>query len=290
MDSQTFVSNAVPVTIQDKPLFDRYFQQYPQSVCEMTFTNMLLWGESRHHTFLELDGHLITSFQKTGERRMWYPPVGPHPAELIRTQLAPADGFAFLYLPESIADALKNDFDVRETPERFDYIFDLPGLRTLYGALYQKKRNYINRTKKFNPQVERMTVAMGPECEEVIHRWVQESERGNMQSIYDEISAFRLAMLHFDALRMTGVVIRIDGVMQAFALGAPVNDTMFVQHFEKALDTVPGLYPLVSQEIAKAIPEQFTELNKEEDLGMPGLMEAKSSWHPKYMLKKYAIV
>lgn len=289
MNSSSYEAQAKPVTIADKPLFDRYFKEFPQKGCEMTFTNMLLWGESRHHTFLELDGHLVTSFQKEGEKRLWYPPIGPDAANLIRTQLHPKDGFGYFYLTEDIAEALKNEFDVKETPERFDYIFDLNALRTLAGAAYLKKRNFINRCRKSNPEVVVLTAAMVDECTEVINQWVKEFDRGNMQSVYDEISAFRLAMEHFDALQLVGVGIRINGHMEAFAMGAPMNDTMFVQHFEKALMTVDGLYPLVSHEMAKAIPAEYTELNKEQDLGMPGLIEAKKSWHPIYFVKKYAI-
>jgi hypothetical protein len=289
MNSTLFEKQAAAVRVGDRELFQKYFQHFPQQICEMTFTNMLLWGESREHLFLECDSHLLTSFRKRGEKRMWYPPVGPDPARIIRTVLSPADGFSFLYLPQDLAEELKSDYEVRETPERFDYIYDLTALRGLQGAPYLKKRNLINRCRRANPEILPLTSAMAGECEALMERWVHAEERGKMESVYDEISALRLAFEQFDALRLLGVALRINGQMEAFALGAPLNDTMFVQHFEKASDAVDGLFALTAHEMAKAIPQQYTELNKEEDLGMPGLRMAKENWHPKYLVKKYAI-
>ncbi len=65
---------------------------------------------------------------------------------------------------------------------------------------------------------------------------------------------------------------------------------MFVEYFEKAADGIAGLYPLAVHELAKALPENFTELNLEEDLNIPGLRTAKQRWHPKFQVKKYEIL
>jgi|CXWL01.1.fsa_nt_gi hypothetical protein len=289
MDHAALVALSRPVSIDDRALFADYFSRFPQSICEMTFTNMLLWGKSRSHLVAEVEGHVVTSFQKRGEERIWYPPIGPDPARIIREVLTPTDGFHYLYVDEKTAMELQSILPVKEEPDRFDYIYDLLALRSLYGAPYLKKRNFINRCKTHSPEVVRLDATMAAEAEDLMERWRASRERPGENSILDEVSSFRLALKHFDELELIGVALRINGRMEAFALGAPVSTTMFVEHFEKASEEVPGLYPTVLHELTKVIPEHFTELNKEEDLGIPGQKMAKEGWHPSRMVKKYSI-
>ncbi len=289
MNKDTLAQLSHPVTINDRALFADYFSRFPQEICEMTFTNMLLWGESRNHLVAEVEGHLITSFQKREEEQLWYPPVGPDPALIIRHILKPADGFHYLYVDEKTAMQLQSELPVQEEPNRFDYIYDLSALRSLYGSPYLKKRNFINRCNTYSPEVVRLDASMADEAEDLMERWRASRDRPGENSILDEVSSFRLALEHFDELELIGVALRINGRMEAFALGAPVSTTMFVEHFEKASEEVPGLYPTVLHELVKILPENFIELNKEEDLGIPGQKIAKESWHPSRMVKKYSI-
>jgi hypothetical protein len=53
-----------PVTLADKPLFDRYFARYSPTVSELTFTNAFCWAEIRHHLFGEYQGHLLISYRQ----------------------------------------------------------------------------------------------------------------------------------------------------------------------------------------------------------------------------------
>ncbi len=211
--------------------------------------------------------------------------MGPDPAKFIRAHLR---NKPLLYISEPTAKQLF-DLPVCQTPERFDYLYDLPALRALEGGKYLKKRTIIHKCQRSNPQVVQLDSSMAGECCALLQRWMESPDRPGLSSALDEISSLRLAMEHFDALKLTGVALTVAGQMEAFAIGAPVNETMFVEHFEHATDALPGLYPLVMHEFAKAVPAQYTILNKEEDLGLPGLKMAKDSWHPMGFVKKYSI-
>ena len=61
-------------------------------------------------------------------------------------------------------------------------------------------------------------------------------------------------------------------------------------HFEKALDTLPGAYPMIARKFARHLQKDFPEiryLNREEDMGIPGLRKAKEEWYPMFMIDKF---
>lgn len=79
---------------------------------------------------------------------------------------------------------------------------------------------------------------------------------------------------------MTGGALVEAGKVLGFTYGATVAPNMFAVHIEKAARSVTGAYPALSQCLAKTLPDSVTVLNREEDLGIPGLRKAKSEWAP----------
>jgi hypothetical protein len=60
--------------------------------------------------------------------------------------------------------------------------------------------------------------------------------------------------------------------------------------FERALRDKKGLYQVINQETARAIAAQgLAFINREEDLGDPGLRRAKLSYHPVRLEAKHTL-
>jgi len=278
-----------PVTLRDREEIVGFYKRFPQEICECTFAERFLWGESRNHLWGELEGHLIVSYQKRDEKRKWYPPVGKEPLSIMKTVMHPKEGFHFAYVTENLAHAFLNDAIVTETPNHFDYMYHMQSMRSLEGKAYGEKRNFINRAKKHLPQIIQLTPTMRDACIDLLRRWAAEQPRDGENSLLDEESALHLAMDHFTELDLFGIGIKIADQLEAFSFGCPISDTIFVEYFEKATTTIPGLYPLVLHELCNALPDNFRELNFEEDLGIPGLRIAKQRWNPKRLIKKFEI-
>ena len=81
-----------------------------------------------------------------------------------------------------------------------------------------------------------------------------------------------------------------DGEPAGYALGEEIGDgKMFVIHFEKALTRFRGLYQFVNMSFAAILPQKYTYINREQDLGIEGLRKAKLSYQPAGFVKKYRV-
>ena len=91
-------------------------------------------------------------------------------------------------------------------------------------------------------------------------------------------------------LQLCGGIFYIDEKPVAYCLGEELAlGTGFVIHFEKAVvePQFKGIYQFINQAFASILPEKYETLNREQDLGDPGLRQAKESYHPSGFVRKY---
>ena len=131
-----------------------------------------------------------------------------------------------------------------------------------------------------------LTPALIPHCLELEEKWCEEHGCDEAESLEHERKALNFALRHFEELDLFGGTIWVDGEIVAFTYGAPINQDTFGSHIEKADSRVDGAYAIINQEFAKHLPERFKYVNREEDLGIPGLRKAKLSYHPVILLEK----
>lgn len=93
---------------------------------------------------------------------------------------------------------------------------------------------------------------------------------------------------HWEELDSVGGCIFVDGQMAAFTFGAKINDTTFDVCVEKADTNYDGIYAVINRDFVRSLPPNFIFINREEDLGITGLRQAKLSYHPSILLHKYS--
>lgn len=179
-------------------------------------------------------------------------------------------------------------------PERdyFDYIYLRENLALLKGKKYQSKRNHINNFKKqYVYEYIPITPDIVPQCLLLECKWYKSNHTDeDEEELSDERRSLTYALHHFDALGLIGGAIRVDGEIVAFSFGAPVNHNTFGVHVEKADVHYEGAYTVINQEFASHLPEVYSYVNREEDLGIEGLRRAKLSYNPIILLEKSAAI
>ena len=105
-----------------------------------------------------------------------------------------------------------------------------------------------------------------------------------------EMDATAEALAQAHVLGLEGVVVTVEGVVRAFALGERLNRDTAVCHFEKADHFMEGLSQLVNREFCRQLFTDCTFVNREQDQGEPGLRNAKLSYHPVELVKKFRVL
>ena len=104
-----------------------------------------------------------------------------------------------------------------------------------------------------------------------------------------ETAACAEALQLAEPLGLQGVMVLVAGRVVAFALGERLNRETAVCHFEKADPFMEGAGQLVNREFCRLLFTDCLYVNREQDLGEPGLRGAKSSYHPVALLEKYRV-
>ncbi|MDR3251272.1 MAG: phosphatidylglycerol lysyltransferase domain-containing protein [Tannerella sp.] len=272
--------------------------------CDYAFANMCSWSFLYESAFAVSDGFLYIRFyvEQKGHRHLAYMfPVGSGDVKrAVETIESDAESMGYTLLILGVTPDAKvtlnglfpDKFTYIVEREYFDYIYLREELVELKGKKFQPKRNHIN---KFRKQYDYSYVPVSPEivseCMELEQVWYNSNRDGNdVEDLSHERRSMCYAMNRFDELGLTGGAIVVGGKIVAFTYGSPVNGNTFGIHVEKADISYDGIFSVINQEFASRIPSRFLYINREEDLGISGLRQAKLSYNPVILLEKNAAV
>ena len=92
--------------------------------------------------------------------------------------------------------------------------------------------------------------------------------------------SIKKAFSSFELLPLEGIAIYIEDSLVAYSVYSRLNKDVFTIHFEKADYSYQGIAQVINWETAKALQERCMYINREQDLGVPGLRKAKLSYEP----------
>ena len=111
--------------------------------------------------------------------------------------------------------------------------------------------------------------------------------QGPLRADGELVRALREGLDHFEDFGLICGAVRVEGRIEAFSFGEALNENTAVVHFEKAMSGFPGLYQVINHWFCRYGLVEFEFVNREQDLGVPGLRQAKQSYHPHHMVEKF---
>lgn len=275
-----------PVGLEDREVFEDHLGRAALAACEMNFANIFIWRGSEHPQWTLFDGNLCVLVEPDFEPPYFLPPAGG--TNLERTveaclELAPRISRA----PEEFAARFGASLRVEEDPNNFDYIYCVEDLTGLRGKKYDGKRN---RIKKFETSYDHAYAPLEEGhvegCRRLLLRWFEEKGNGD-PCIKAEKDAILEALVHYADLGLKGGVVTVGGEVAAFAMGMGLAGDTALVNIEIADPGKPGLAQWINREFVRREWSGFAFVNREQDMGVPGLRTAKRSYQPERLLKKY---
>lgn len=285
------------IGLDDRPVFDHYFNAYLPKISEYTFTNLFIWSKSKNIKFaIRDDGLIMTAFDRDN-RHYFLPPIGfndCHEALDFMIAYGRENGIRLIeLLPEFQKKYLKGEH-LHIIPDRnsYDYIYKSSSLATLKGWRLDGKRGFIKKfTENYSYEYIRYSDDYKQQCLDLYEKWMGGKHLTD-KNINDEYISFREFLDNYTALSKTlaGGLIFVQKRLAAFSFGERLNDTMFVVHFEKADLEFTGSYQMINQLfVQNEVLPAYPFVNREQDMGIEGLRKAKLSYAPFRLLKKYTV-
>ena len=285
-----------PVTAADADVLRSFTMESKCMNCDMNVANLCSWQFLYHTEFAVVDGFLLLRFVTDGHVT-YMKPIGKGDLKGVLQMLA-ADArclgdtlrvacvcpCAQALMEESAPGA----FVFESHRDKADYIYLRENLVTLSGKKLQPKRNHISKFKRLYPDYEyrALTAELVPECLRLGEAWCRTADCREQRAALAEQRMMAYALGHLEELHITGGALFVEGKMVAFTFGAPINGETFDVCVEKADTAYEGAYSMINNEFVSRLPEQYTYINREEDLGLEGLRKAKLSYHPELILDK----
>jgi len=290
-----------PIGIDDKKLIDKYLSLVNYKNCDFAFASLFCWQTKYHTSFAEINDFLVIRYLCDDGLPCYMMPIGHGDfATVLRLIMADVkernERFRIHAITSQMFDlldrALPNTFIFKEHRDFFEYLYLTEDLALLKGKKYQAKRNHINRFKIECPDFKIQPIKSEniQQCLELYNLWADLHliRYPEEDLIEEQISVLR-ALDNYDELGLKGILLYAVDRVVAFSYGESITFDTFAVHVEKALHDVHGAYAMINQQFAQQVASNYLYINREEDLGIESLRQAKLSYHPHALLQRGSV-
>ena len=290
------VSDFIPVSLSDRDLFLKHYERFPQVHSDNTFTNMVCWNHYAHYRYARVEDNIVLSTTLDGRTR-YRPPIGPRNpdllVDLIELATKSSDDLPLLILDPETREWISGLYpNLKLDPERkyFDYVYRAADLAELPGKKYLTIRHHLNQFQRTcSPVVEPITKDNIAEVKDFLDQWCDWKDCDSDPVLANEKGAILFAISHYDELKLSGLIIWVEEKVGAMAIFEGLNKDTALVHFEKGLPECKGIYRAINAETAKILVNYYVYINRESDMGVAGIREAKTRYHPEHMVEVHFV-
>ncbi len=281
------------ITTEHIPLITHYLQKYPRENCDYSVTNILAWGQIYRNHYLIWQDNLVIYNPKYQYILF---PIGNNFSEADLAGLVTRFREVFpkaemILFPDEYVQShpdLYKYFELTEDRSWEDYVYSVDRLVQLSGKKLAKKKNLVSQFVRAYPEYKVLPITSDKSSVllEFTHKWRRER---SAEGIYlmTEIKAIENTLRMWDELPTEGIIICLHNRIAAYSIWSPQTPEMVSEHFEKFDPDKKGSAQLINWETARTLQGRYKYVNREQDLGLEGLRQAKLSYDPEYMVKFY---
>ena len=294
-----------PLRLDDRPVIDKVLAGAPSDLGARTFPGVYCWRDHFDYSWEWIEGYFCLFARYGPHLYMPWPPLPGHQADpktwsvaveaVFRTMANRSGGDAARI--EGVDDRERAAFEragYEVLPHATEYLYGRDDLVALRGNRYKSKR------WAWNDFVKRQVFTVAPlssrdadECLDLYRRWREEAKRKHpdpfsMALAEDAETAHRRALTDLEALGLSGLAVRVAGVVEGYTVGGPVSPDLFGVLLEIANPAIRGLSAYLFREFCRA-QTGVTWITAMDDSGLLALARAKQSYRPARLVRSWLV-
>lgn len=287
--------------LDDRDLFMKYLGDYNFNTYEYSFLNLYLWKEYCNVEYTLFNEALIIKKTEEGKGTVFMQPIGYSKdnlkdiiSELIEYKRNNSNmKVLFSDIEEPFLEELKQiygeELQYFQDVKNFDYIYETEKLIKLNGDKLRKRKSQYNHfVSSYQYSIEDISGdKVINDCISFAEEWFK-GQPSNHQLIC-ELNGIKNIIHNLKPLNGLGMAVYVNDVIAGFTIGEIVNKDMAIIHIEKGDTIYNGIYAFINRTFAELYLKDVKHINREEDIGIPGLRRAKLAYDPIKLEKKYLV-
>lgn len=287
--------------LDDKETLMKYIGDYNFNTYEYSFLNLYLWKKYCNVEYAILDDSLIIKKTEENKGTVFMQPIGYSQENLkdIISQLMEYKKsntnmkVLFSDIEEPFLEELKKQYgeDIKyfEDVKNFDYIYETDKLIKLNGDKLRKRKSQYNHfVSSYAYDVKDISDdKVIKDCIDFAQEWFS-GQPSNYQLVC-EVEGIKDIIHNLERLNGLGMAVYVNDVIAGFTIGEIVNKNMAIIHIEKGDTIYNGIYAFINRTFAELYLKDILHINREEDIGIPGLRRAKLAYDPIRLEKKFIV-
>lgn len=288
------------ITLEDKNILEKYLKPYKFTTSEYSFTNLFIWRVACDIQYSIFKDVLIIKKKDFNNDYHFMQPIGYNKnnlKEIVDNLIQYKDKSEMKYIfKDAELEFIKDlnsiypeKFKILEDIDNFDYIYESSKLISLSGKKLHKKKNHYNNFVK-NNEFRVAPIDYENICDCIMLAKRCALKNNTSKYLFFELEAIKELLINKNTFNLEGMAVYVDEELSAFTLGERINDHMAIIHIEKADSDINGLYSFINKAFVETYFSQVPFINREQDLGIEGLRQAKQTYFPYKLEPKFAII
>lgn len=300
------------ISIEERPILEEYLRGFEYGTSGLSFTSLYMWRNINNFSWQIVGEYLciagLSHLETDKMEPFLFPPLtktGAYDPESLDATIREAKrifeskGYIFsirlmpFHMIEILETACPGEFEFFDDRPNYDYVYRTQDLIELKGREYHSKKNHLNYfLNHYRYEYVELTSAMADKAMQFIREF---NERKNLPE--HEMALLKMeerAMVdvfnNLEAVGYLAAAIIIEGKIEALSIGGRINGNTVTVHVEKANTDYRGLYQLINNEFCRHVASNVEYINREEDMGIPGLRKAKLSYKPVKLMESHIAI
>ena len=294
-DVETIDRLLKPITFADYELINYYLKEYPSENCDFNICTLYTWGLFFKLEYAVYQGRLIL-FNPYYQYLL--APLGEKFTAGKLYQLNNCckkihkDVQIMVVSEEYISNSpnLNEYFSIKNDEDWNDYVYCTESLVNLSGKKLAKKKNLISQFKRLYPDysMKDITNRDYDELMDFCYYW-KKMHKDNDDYLDIEFEAIKTILNNWDRLPCQGLKLYVNEKLCAFSIYSQQTSEMATIHYEKYDPLIKGAGQVINHEAAKILIDKYKYINREQDMGIEGIRQAKRSYQPVRMVPFYRL-